>query len=86
LLAVNSIQNLVAYEAKFLEIGYEAKSEFGITDRRIYQKDGEKRTHHVHAYVQGNPEIERHIRFRDHLIRNPHKALEYETLKIRLSK
>lgn len=84
LLEVKTIHNLDTHDKNFKNIGYEVKGEFGITGRRFYQKGGHKRTHHIHAYEQGNPEINRHIRFRDYLISNRNKALEYEALKIRL--
>ena len=84
LLEANSIQRLDAYNKKLIAIGYEVIGEFGVTGRRFYQKGGDNRTHHVPTYQRGNPEIERHIRFRDYITNNRHKALEYEALKIKL--
>lgn len=46
-------------------LGYEAKGEFGILFRRYFQKEDIARTHNVHIFEQGNPEIERHLKFRD---------------------
>jgi GrpB-like predicted nucleotidyltransferase (UPF0157 family) len=46
-------------------LGYEPQGEFGIPFRRYFQKGGDNRTHHVHVFELGLPEIERHIRFRD---------------------
>jgi GrpB-like predicted nucleotidyltransferase (UPF0157 family) len=84
LLEVKSIETLDAYTANFKKLGYEPKGEFGIPGRRFYQKGGDNRTHHIHAFETNNPEIQRHIRFRDYLINHPQIALEYQTLKLKL--
>jgi GrpB-like predicted nucleotidyltransferase (UPF0157 family) len=48
-------------------LGYEAKGEFGILFRRYFQKGGDARTHNLHIYEEGNPEIDRHLIFRNWL-------------------
>lgn len=47
------------------KLGYEAKGEYGMLFRRYFQKGGDHRTHQVHVYENGNPEIERYLKFRD---------------------
>lgn len=84
LLEVKSIQKLDDYNSYFENISYEVKGEYGIKGRRFFQKGGDERTHHVHIFEKGNPEIIRHIRFRDYMINNKQKALEYEKLKVEL--
>jgi GrpB-like predicted nucleotidyltransferase (UPF0157 family) len=84
LLEVKSIERLDAYTTYFEALSYEAKGEFGIPGRRFYQKCGDNRTHHVHAFETNNPEILRHIRFRDYLINHPQIALQYQALKLKL--
>lgn len=68
-----------------ISIGYEPKGENGICGRRYFQKGGDNRTHHVHTYELGNPEIERHLAFRDYLQANHDVAKEYGDLKKELS-
>jgi GrpB-like predicted nucleotidyltransferase (UPF0157 family) len=86
LLEVISIETLDAYTTDFEALGYEPKGELGIPGRRFYQKGGDNRTHHIHAFETKNPEIQRHIRFRDYLINHPQIALEYQALKLKLIK
>jgi len=66
-------------------LGYEALGENGIPDRRFYQKGGDARTHHVHAFRTGGADIHRHLCFRDYLIEHPEDALAYAELKRRLA-
>ena len=45
--------------AKAMEnLGYEAKGEYGIAFRRYFQKSKNVRTHNVHVYEEGDPEID----------------------------
>lgn len=46
-------------------LSYVAKGEYGIPFRRYFQKGGNQRTHQAHVFEIGNPEIERHLKFRD---------------------
>lgn len=46
-------------------LGYEAKGENGIAFRRFFEKGKKVRTHNVHVYEEGDPEIDRYLRFRD---------------------
>lgn len=59
-------------------LGYESKGEFGIPFRRFFKKAG---VANVHVYEAGNPEIERHLKFRDWLITHPEDKGLYEGLK-----
>ncbi len=71
-----------------VELGYEVVGEFGIRNRRYFRKsrpDG-TRTRHVHTFLQGSPEAERHLAFRDFLRCNEAKAQAYSDLKARLTK
>ena len=45
--------------------GYNALGEYGIPFRRYFQKGNNMRTHQAHVFEIGNPEIERHLKFRD---------------------
>ena len=68
-------------------LGYEACGEFGIPGRRYFRKDDAAaiRTHHVHAFAVGSPEIERHLAFRDFLRAHPTWAEQYSDLKRNLA-
>ena len=79
---INSIDN---FTAEMASIGYESKGENGIAGRRYFQKGGDNRTHHVHIYELGNPQIERHLAFRDYLRVHPHDSRKYGELKEELS-
>lgn len=68
-------------------LGYECMGEFGIPGRRYFRKDDANgtRTHNVHAFVEGCPDIERHLVFRDFMKSHPEEARAYSELKQRLA-
>ena len=80
------IQDLAALDEKQLEmeaLGYEARGEYGIAGRRFFRRDDKHgdRTHQVHAFEDGSPQIARHLAFRDYMIAHPETAQEYSDLK-----
>lgn len=69
------------------EIGYENKGEYGITGRRysvLYDSQKQTGYVHLHLFAHGDPEIEKHLVFRDYLRTNTTSAKEYEADKLRL--
>lgn len=68
-------------------LGYEVMGEFGIPGRRYFRKDDAigTRTHQIHAFAEGSPQIARHVAFRDFLRAHPAHAVEYDALKQRLA-
>ena len=62
-------------------IGYLAKGEFGIARRRYFQKGGDARSHHLHAFAYGDEHAHRHLAFRDYLIAHPDVAKQYAEVK-----
>ncbi len=66
-------------------LGYEAKGEYGMAFRRYFQKGGNVRTHHVHVYEEGDPEISRYLKFRDWMRSHPADAENYAKLKVELA-
>jgi GrpB-like predicted nucleotidyltransferase (UPF0157 family) len=73
----------------FLEdLGYEAMGEFGIEGRRYFRKNSKEgaRTHQIHAFAGGSPEIDRHLAFRDYLREHPDAAQRYGNLKLELAR
>ncbi len=83
---VKAIDRIDCFHSEMINIGYEPKGENGLPGRRYFQKGGDKRTHHIHVYEEGNPDIERHLAFRDYLRKHPEAADKYSSLKIELAK
>lgn len=51
-------------------IGYKNKGELGMPFRTYMSRGLPQHTHHLHIWEIGNPEIEKHLLFRDYLINN----------------
>jgi|SRR5690606_1900248 len=85
LVIVSDIGAVDRFEEDFRKLGYEARGENGLPGRRYFERGGNERTHHIHCYEQGNPEILRHLAFRDFLKANPQVAAAYGELKIKLA-
>jgi GrpB-like predicted nucleotidyltransferase (UPF0157 family) len=69
-----------------LAAGYRAWGEFGLPGRRYFtREENGKRTHDVHVYAVGNPEITRHLAFRDYMNAHPEEARAYGRLKEKLA-
>lgn len=87
LIEVKEIDKVDQFNDKLIQQGYIPLRENGIPYRRFFIKGDEiDRTHHVHIFQTGNPEIARHIRFRDYLINHPDEAKAYSDLKDELAK
>jgi len=67
-----------------IALGYVPRGEMGMPFRGFYNK-GEPRTHHLHIWEDGNPEIEKHLLFRDYLRAHPDYAARYADLKLKLA-
>lgn len=87
LLVVQDHSALDEKQAMIEAMGYAALGEFGIPGRRYFRRDNEfgDRTHQIHAFENGSPQITRHLAFRDYLINNPDAAQEYSDLKRELA-
>lgn len=86
LIVVKDINKIDEYNAALELIGYAAKGENGIPNRRYFQKGGDNRTHHLHIYELNDFNITRHIAFRDYLIAHPEQANRYADKKLALVK
>ena len=66
---------------------YEGLGEFGIQGRRYFRKNNPSgvRTHHLHVFQDGSPQIARHLAFRDYLTAHASDARDYQALKLRLA-
>lgn len=83
---VKEIGRMNAFDPTMLALGYESLGEMGLPGRRYYRKGGaEHRSHHLHVYQVYNPEIDRHLAFRDYLIFEPAAAQRYRQLKLELA-
>jgi GrpB-like predicted nucleotidyltransferase (UPF0157 family) len=87
LMEVENIDALDARNSDMENLGYEVKGEFGIPGRRYFRKNNAQgiRTHQVHAFAAGSPEIKRHLAFRDYMIAHPTEAQMYSKLKQELA-
>lgn len=82
LLEVNSLDVLDTCNEALQHIGYKAKGENGMTGRRYFQKGGDNRSHHIHAFVKGDEQLFKHRVFRDYLIAFPSIANDYAKVKL----
>ncbi|MFD1034913.1 GrpB family protein [Sphingomonas hankookensis] len=67
-------------------LGYVARGAFGLPGRRYFIRDGDdsgERLVNLHCWVAGDPAIDRHLAFRDHLRSDPDLARDYAALKVR---
>jgi GrpB-like predicted nucleotidyltransferase (UPF0157 family) len=87
LCVVPAVEELDVRVHRLVALRYEALGEFGIPGRRYFRKDtlDGARTHQLHAFAAGSPDIERHLNFRDYLRAFPAEAAAYATLKQRLA-
>jgi GrpB-like predicted nucleotidyltransferase (UPF0157 family) len=82
---VKDINSIDLFNEKMASIGYDVAGEWGIPGRRLFRKGGENRTHHIHFYQNDNPQIERHLIFRDYLRVHPEEAARYSGFKEELA-
>jgi len=68
-----------------IALGYTPRGEMGMPFRKFYNKGEPQRTQHLHIWEAGNPEIEKHLLFRDYLRTHPNYAKKYSDLKLKLA-
>ena len=75
LAVVDDVTRLDACNPQVAALGYEPMGEFGIPGRRYFRRDDAAgvRTHQVHAFEAGSPDVTRHLAFRDSCVRTPRK-------------
>jgi GrpB-like predicted nucleotidyltransferase (UPF0157 family) len=82
LVEVQDIGGVDEFDLGMVKLGYEPRGENGIPGRRFFTKDtAGERSHHVHMFQVGHPEIGRHLKFRDYLRAHPEEAQAYSQLK-----
>ena len=82
---VKDLNSVDALNQQFEALGYVCMGEYGIPGRRFYWRSKQKRTHNIHLFAEGNPEIARHIAFRDFMRMHPDSARAYSVLKLALA-
>ena len=80
---VYDIKAIASHNAHMQHLGYEVKNEYGFMMRRFFIKPN---AFHVHVFEKDNPEIERHLKFRDWMRTNPEDREAYAYLKNQLAK
>ena len=80
---VESIKNFDP--SGLLSLGYLDRGELIIPFRRVFRR-GDPRSHFVHVFEQGDPQIRRNLCFRDFLTNHPDHKKRYGDLKEALAK
>ncbi len=81
LVTVDDLAAVGKLNSQFSALGYECLGELGIQGRCFYRKGKPGRTHHIHLFQKNNPQIERHIAFRDYLQQHPNETRAYSWIK-----
>jgi GrpB-like predicted nucleotidyltransferase (UPF0157 family) len=82
---VKNIEDVDSFNSQMDSLGYDVAGEWGLQGRRLFRKGGENRTHHIHFYQFENPQIDRHLIFRDYLRCHPEEVVRYSLFKEELS-
>jgi len=83
---VDHIEQMDDHNPAMVDLGYTPMGEYGLPRRRFFMKDTDGvRSHHVHMYQRGDPEITRHLVFRDYLRSHLDAAQAYGDLKSKLA-
>lgn len=85
MLDIRDLDRLDTKSAGMKNLGYEVVGEGGITGRRYFRKGGDNRTHQIHAFKSGDPNLIRHLVFRDYLKAHKKIAEEYGKLKLSIA-
>jgi GrpB-like predicted nucleotidyltransferase (UPF0157 family) len=83
LVGVKDIERVDDLNESMMALGYEPYGEFGIPGRRYFSTGTTSvaQARHVHVFQADNPEVARHIDFRDYMRAHPDDAQAYSRLK-----
>lgn len=87
LLETVSLKALDKYTVSIVNIGYEARGEYGISGRRYFVKKTLDKLLPIHlrCYQKSSYQVKRHLAFRDYLRVNPDVTGKYTRLKLSMS-
>jgi GrpB-like predicted nucleotidyltransferase (UPF0157 family) len=86
LVEVRAIDRMDRFDEMMRQSGYLPRGENGIPGRRYFIRGDEiHRTHHIHVFETGHPDIQRHLDLRDYLRTHPEDADAYCRLKLELA-
>ncbi len=85
MIEVRDISKIDSYNSHMEVLDYIVRGEGGMAGRRFFMKGLYNRTHHVHIFQTGNPELAKHLIFRDYMIEHSDEAKSYERLKQELA-
>jgi len=83
---VHDIEKVDVLNEQMINIGFTPKGENGLPSRRYFTKGGDERTHHLHVYQLGHPQIRTYLDFKAYALAHPEEARAYGELKTRLAK
>lgn len=84
-LVTRTVEDAIRAISPLVRLGYECRGEMGIPGR-IYFRKGTPRNRQIHLFTTPeNPEVERHLIFRDYLRAHPETARDYAQLKYALA-
>lgn len=81
LIEVTNLTELDSANKSMAALDYLVKGENGISGRRYFEKGGNQRSHHVHAFQTSDLHLIRHRAFKEYLIAHPIIASEYDQIK-----
>ncbi|MFN7709933.1 MAG: GNAT family N-acetyltransferase [Holosporales bacterium] len=82
---VRDITEVDRHNASMEALGYKAMGENGIPCRRFFTKTEGMGGYNIHVFEQNNPEIDRHLKFRDWMRAHPEDRQAYAELKKNLA-
>lgn len=86
MLVVTDLDELDRRNPALEALGYTPEGALFVPRSRFFSRGvPEARTHHLHAYPEGHPEIDRHLDLRDFLRCHEPEARRYASLKARLA-
>jgi GrpB-like predicted nucleotidyltransferase (UPF0157 family) len=82
---VTSVAEVDPLQGEFEAAGYNWYGEYGLPGRRYVNRDDPEtgdRVTNVHIYAVDDPDVARHLAFRDYLRAHPDEAAEYSRVKV----
>lgn len=83
--ATPDILEVDRFNESLAKLSYNAMGENGMRQRRFFIRRGSSPVN-LHIFEETDPEVQRHLRFRDYLRSHPDKMIEYSQLKESLAK